>query len=185
MWNAFLLLWKNIFNYTGKSSRKEFWLGAIMNVIAMYVGVFPLAAVMLLLKALGIIPLFELVIGAYMVAFILPMVSLSVRRANDAGFKVTDKVILLGLLPGLGVIIIALYPSNSVNNGMNWFARIALLGLSIYVYGGIIATALFGVEAAAPFAYVGITTILIDMIVYTVTHKEVMKAFLEFFLGRK
>jgi uncharacterized membrane protein YhaH (DUF805 family) len=37
MWKTFISLWKNIFNYSGTASRKEFWLGSIMNIIAMYV----------------------------------------------------------------------------------------------------------------------------------------------------
>ena len=41
MWKAFVSLWKNIFNYKGKSGRKEFWLGIVMNIIMMYAGLIP------------------------------------------------------------------------------------------------------------------------------------------------
>ena len=57
MWKTFISLWKNIFNYSGTASRKEFWLGSIMNIIAMYVGLLPIAILFLLLNTFGVLHL--------------------------------------------------------------------------------------------------------------------------------
>ena len=78
MWKAFLSLWKNIFNYKGVSTRKEFWLGALSQIIFMYIAVVPYA---LLLRVVTIpSPVF---LAVFFILMGVPLISLFVRRAND------------------------------------------------------------------------------------------------------
>ena len=46
MIKAWLNLWKKTFNYCGKTTRKEYWLGLVANVIAMYILVIPYALIL-------------------------------------------------------------------------------------------------------------------------------------------
>ena len=124
MWKAFLSLWKNIFNYSEKAGIKEFWLGSVANIIAMYVALIPVAIIILLLKPLDLIKdISPIVLSAIHIGvFLVPLISLYVRRANDVGLKKFDILLTAVAVPAVGAMIIGLYPSNSgaLYKGLSW-----------------------------------------------------------------
>ena len=129
MIKSFLLLWKNIFNYTGRCGRKDYWLGLIANVIFMYIAAIPYA----LITAFLAIPL-PVMITLFLIIIHLPALSAYVRRANDINMKLGD-MLLVGLaVPLIGAIIVGMIGSLA-NDGKKypfaWLLRMILIGMGI------------------------------------------------------
>lgn len=108
MINAYKNFWKNTFNYTGVSSRKDYWLATIATFIFALVfvlGLFILAP-MLNSEVVAIFCILSLIIIC--VVSVLPSISIQVRRLRDAGFHWA--FMLLYLLPYIGsLVLLVLY----------------------------------------------------------------------------
>lgn len=170
MWKTFISLWKNIFNYSGTASRKEFWLGSIMNIIAMYVGLLPIAILFLLLNTFGVLHLISPIAFSiiYICIFLLPLLSLYVRRANDVGLKKFDIWLVAVAVPAAGAMIIAMYPPKTkvLYKGVAWCYRCMAIGFGFYIYSGFIGSMVLGsIDAAAPFVGIGLALATISMII--------------------
>lgn len=106
----YLLMFKNTFNYKHKSSRREFWMAVLWNIIV---------STSLSLLSLPYLPDMRLVniastalVSLYDVIVFLPMLSLTVRRIRDVG---RSPWILLWTLTWFGVfyvLYILCQPSN-------------------------------------------------------------------------
>ena len=84
MIEGYKAFWQNYINYKDKTSRQHFWTPIILHVIAIFVvavlGLVSFLAGSILLSAL----LFGL-IGLFMLATIIPTITLTMRRFHDAG----------------------------------------------------------------------------------------------------
>lgn len=92
MIEAFISGWQRSFDYSGRSSRGDYWWFALANVIV---------AVVLMIVALVINPLRSLY-GLYSIASIRPSIPLVVRRLRDAGKP--WPWLFIGLVPFIGLI---------------------------------------------------------------------------------
>ena len=103
--SAQLKLWARIFDYKGKSSRKEYWFAFILEAV-----LFALAFVNVTLSFIPvlIVHYLFLVIGLliflYLFVSIVPWISLTVRRLRDGGKSVWWA--LLMLVVGIGNVIL-------------------------------------------------------------------------------
>ena len=155
MVKSFLLLWKNIFNYTGRCGRKDYWLGLIANVIFMYIAAIPYA---LITAFLGV-PL-PVMVTLFLIIIHLPALSAYVRRANDINMKLGD-MLLVGLaVPLIGAIIVGMIGSLA-NDGKKypfaWLLRMILIGMGMFFYGGLLGIVVFGTpEAFLPVVATGL-----------------------------
>lgn len=84
MIEGYKAFWQNYINYKDKTSRQHFWTPIILHIIAIFViavlGLVSFLAGSILLSAL----LFGL-IGLFMLATIIPTITLTMRRFHDAG----------------------------------------------------------------------------------------------------
>ena len=84
MIEGYKAFWQNYINYKDKTSRQHFWTPIILHIIAIFVvavlGLISFLAGSILLSAL----LFGLV-GLFMLATIIPTITLTMRRFHDAG----------------------------------------------------------------------------------------------------
>lgn len=84
MIEGYKAFWQNYINYKDKTSRQHFWTPIILHIIAIFVvavlGLISFLAGSILLSAL----LFGL-IGLFMLATIIPTITLTMRRFHDAG----------------------------------------------------------------------------------------------------
>ena len=84
MIEGYKAFWQNYINYKDKTSRQHFWTPIILHIIAIFVvavlGFISFLAGSILLSAL----LFGL-IGLFMLATIIPTITLTMRRFHDAG----------------------------------------------------------------------------------------------------
>ena len=97
---AYIKMWKNCFDFSGRSRRRDYWLACLMCLI---VGI-----VLGLLEF--VIPFFRLFTAIYGIAIIIPGISLGVRRLHD-----TDRTgwwLLITLVPLIGAIMIIVYACN-------------------------------------------------------------------------
>ena len=93
MIDAYKKLWTKAFDFRGRSTRSEYWGGALANVLVSY-----------LLLALGafVSEAFSDLYYLYIFAALIPGLSLAIRRVNDAGKSWTW--IFINLIPLLGAI---------------------------------------------------------------------------------
>ena len=91
--NEYLDMWRNFANFSGRTSRRGYWMAFLMNVIVSY-------ALGFLATAIGL----AVISTVYSVAVMIPITSLLVRRLRDAGCHWTN--ILWSLLPVIGIIIL-------------------------------------------------------------------------------
>ena len=84
MIEGYKAFWQNYINYKDKTSRQHFWTPILLHIIAIFVvavlGLISFLAGSILLSAL----LFGLV-GLFMLATIIPTITLTMRRFHDAG----------------------------------------------------------------------------------------------------
>ena len=94
----YIAMWKNYFNFGGKTNVREFWMACLVHHL-----MFPLLIVLNF-----IFPFLISVFGLFTVIFPLisfvPFVALTVRRLRDAGYKWTS--ILFAMIPLAGWIIV-------------------------------------------------------------------------------
>lgn len=104
---AQLLLWKRIFDYKGKSSPKEYWYPAIVQIVLCVLGAFNLLLSTILLK-FAVFNIAFAVIGVLFLVYptlaIIPSIALTVRRLRDAGKSGWWTMLLLFV--GVGTIIV-------------------------------------------------------------------------------
>jgi len=146
---AWLHTWKNIFNYSGIVSRKEYWLACIMNILAMFVFVIPYALIMRHLPisvGLGIVLFF--------IIFLTPAVALYFRRANDANWSVLTALFMALALPIVSGLIVGVF--SSIPKGKPWpqfysiIGKIFALGYGLFFYGGFLGIIFFDNPTAIP-----------------------------------
>lgn len=78
MFEAYGLMFRNYFNFKGRTTRAEYWLAILMNVIV---------TVALSLFTRQVMPdgIGEIVLGIYSLALFIPGLSMNVRRLHDVG----------------------------------------------------------------------------------------------------
>lgn len=102
----YIEMWKNYFNFGGKSNVREFWMAILFHVIASFV----VGLVASILKM-------GLLTGLYSLAVIIPVLALQVRRLRDAGKG--WGWIFITLVPLVGAIIyIVMLCKPSVDEGI-------------------------------------------------------------------
>jgi uncharacterized membrane protein YhaH (DUF805 family) len=113
MWEAFVLFWKRYFDFTGNSTRAEYWWMQLWRLIflAVWVVLIMATASSALLQAAatdtdpikevlngGVALVIVVIIGIFVaLAFIIPSIALLIRRYLDAGLAVWVAWVLLAL----------------------------------------------------------------------------------------
>ncbi|MBQ8780260.1 MAG: DUF805 domain-containing protein [Oscillospiraceae bacterium] len=97
-------MWKRIFDYKGKSDRKEYWIPFAFNAVLTVIMLLCLLLKELLMLFFMAFP--AIVIAAYLCLSFIPFISLTVRRLHDAGKS--GKWYLLSFILGIGSVIVIL-----------------------------------------------------------------------------
>lgn len=121
-------MWKKTFDYKGESTRKDYWLAIIMNVIVMYVGVIPYT-----LLAMGITKNALLLTIPYIIIFHLPILALYVRRTNNLQLKRSTKLFITMVIPMVSGLLVGIISTTFAKKDLPRYYYIAriLFGLSI------------------------------------------------------
>lgn len=149
MLKIWLNTWKNIFNYRGTVTRKEYWLACIMNVPAMFVFAIPYA---LIIRNIPI-PV-DICIVPFFIIFLAPAVALYFRRANDANWKVLTALIMALGCPIISGLVVGVFPS--VPKGAAWprfysiIGKLFALSFILFFYGGALGIIIYGDPTAVP-----------------------------------
>lgn len=137
MIKSWLLLWKNTFNYKGKTSIKTYWLSLITNVIAMYIFVIPYALTFALIEKYFAAGFDSVIIPIpYLVVVHLPVLSAYFRRANDVGWRISTTIYLAIVIPIFSGIIVGILPANIITNKFgSLILKTLALGFGCFLYG--------------------------------------------------
>jgi len=113
--NEFIKAFQNYANFTGRATRKEYWLFALWNAVVLGLLIVP----MFLVDSLFFLPF------VYFLAMIVPACALSARRLHDTGRSGLLLLLsLLGVFPFVGLISQALL--------IIWFAADSQTGTNIW-----------------------------------------------------
>lgn len=179
MIKCWINMWKNIFNYLGTATRRDFWLAICMNVIAMYAIAVPCG---LICRWIG--ANVDLVIIIYLAIFHLPVLSLYFRRARSAGWKFITSLYFAVVLPVFsGLMVGFINKARAVKCGEALVGKLLALGFGLFFYGSVINAVLYGDPikvAILPIS--GLLVASLTLIVYGIIH---WRQVLAFFIGRE
>ena len=127
MFKAYKKYWMGYFDFTGRSSRSDYWLAVLANTIVTII-LFSIVIVVIVFDSPDspyhvILNLLYLLVMTYFPASFIPSISLQVRRLRDAGYHWA--LIFLRFALGIGgIILLVLYcqptkvevPFNNFNN---------------------------------------------------------------------
>ncbi|MBR5288862.1 MAG: hypothetical protein IKU34_09800 [Clostridia bacterium] len=153
MIKAYRSMWKNVFRLNEPASIKEFWLGQIAHVIALYLLLIPFAGVAFAAKAVGIGPeiLLPVSVVLMMLFWLIPAFSLTLRRARDFRMTVKCAVLLMICLPAVGALLIGIVKPDQRWSALPKMQRVGLqllaVGLGLGMWGGTVLMVL-GTPAA-------------------------------------
>ena len=107
----YINMWKNYANFSGRTSRRGYWMAFLFNVIAGFIVGFISGFLSVFIPAMTIIG------TLYTIVMIVPGLSITIRRLRDAGRHWAW--IFINLVPLVGSIILIVQlckPSASVEN---------------------------------------------------------------------
>lgn len=149
MLKAWLNIWPNAFNYTGKVSRKDYWWACIVHIAAMFIFAIPCG---LMLRFLPISA--ETGSALFLIAFNIPMVALYFRRANDANWKPITTLFMAIGTPILSSLVVGVFPSLPKEAVWPRFysvcGKLFALSFGLFFYGGVLGIILFDDVTAIP-----------------------------------
>ena len=111
--NAYIAMWKNYANFNGRTSVRSYWFAALGNFIVAIL----LAIIFGLLLFIGItisdtigsvITILAIIAyTVYVIALIIPGISITVRRLHDAGFS--GLMFLINFVPSVGQVALIVF----------------------------------------------------------------------------
>ena len=129
--NSYLKVWQNYSEFSGRSSRMEYWMFNLIQMLIYGLG-YALIFAMAISSYFILTSIIVFLLGIYAIAYIIPSLALSVRRLHDVGKS--GWLILINLIPFVGVIILLVFlfsdgiwgdnqygpnPKSNVNQGFN------------------------------------------------------------------
>lgn len=100
----YLMVWRRYAEFHGRSRRTEYWMFILLNVLAIFVFAFAGGIGLATSREFGV--LFFVLLGVYVLAAIIPSLSVAVRRFHDTGKSgwLLLLLMVLGCIPLLGLI---------------------------------------------------------------------------------
>ena len=168
-------LWKNIFNYKGKTKRKQFWLATIANVIAMYVFVIPYA---LILRNFPVDSIIASVV-VFIVIMTVPVMAIYFRLAHDACLRLGTTIYIALVAPIISGLYVGILPTNfSTNKESALVGKALVLSYGLFFYGGVLGVVFYGDPTAIPgLPIAGLLLGAFTLIVYGIRHPKEILAF--------
>lgn len=112
-WAPYVSYWKQILDFEGRTTRKDYWMVVLANIL--------ISAVTCVLMTIPFVAYFVYVLDSlYGVAVILPSIAIGVRRLHDTNRS--GLWLLLGFIPIVGIIILIIWfcePSAFANAAEN------------------------------------------------------------------
>lgn len=177
MIKSWLDLWKNIFNYKGKTKRKQFWLATITNVIAMYIFMIPYALILGIFSVDAIDAIIASVI--FIVIMTVPVLAIYFRRANDAGLRLGTTIYIALVAPIISGLFVGVLPTDfSTNKELALVGKALVLSYGLFFYGGVLGIGFYGDPTAIPsLPIAGLLLAALTLIIYGIRHPKEILAF--------
>lgn len=141
--NTYKTMWKHVSDLKGTTSSREFWLACVGHILAMYILLIPMAVIMMLANAMGtydmIVPI---LLAASFALFLLPIIPMLIRRANDAGIRLWKAVLLFLGIPGFGFVLLGILQKKPEGASDHILTRIGIwlicIGLGMSLWGMVV-----------------------------------------------
>ena len=109
MWENITKGWKNVFDFTGRASRTEFWLFVLSGIVFYFLLTMLGVVLANVAPILAIIPLI-----LFLIIFVIGSLSVTIRRTRDTG--ASPWLGVLAFLTGIFALIVGFIPTKELNN---------------------------------------------------------------------
>lgn len=113
----YVAMWKNYFNFGGRTTRRGFWMAMLIHFI--------ITAILSVI--VGVLPSLAFLVSIYSLAILIPNLAIQIRRLRDAGKS--WGWIFINLVPLVGQIVYLVFlcqrsvPAASANAGSDPYAN--------------------------------------------------------------
>lgn len=114
--HSYILFWKNIINFNGRTRRSDYWNAFLINVILQLL--LSLLVECFAVKSLVILYyIFSILYFCFSIVFLIPQISISVRRLHDIGKS--GVYYFLTLIPIVGQVLLLIWFTQDSQPGAN------------------------------------------------------------------
>ena len=96
MIEAYKDFWKKYIDFQSKSNRLEFWTPVLIHIVSIFI-VAIIGVIAFISGAFIVATILSILVGIFVLAMIIPMFAITLRRFYDAGRRRTSAIILIAV----------------------------------------------------------------------------------------
>ncbi|MDQ7111212.1 DUF805 domain-containing protein [Staphylococcus ureilyticus] len=128
MIEAYKDFWKKYIDFQSKSNRLEFWTPVLIHIVSIFI-VAIIGVIAFISGAFIVATILSILVGIFVLAMIIPMLAITLRRFYDAGRRRTSAIILIAvsIIMNISFDLIQINSIAILLNVIAWICTILLI----------------------------------------------------------
>ncbi|AVL77461.1 MULTISPECIES: DUF805 domain-containing protein [Staphylococcus] len=128
MIEAYKDFWKKYIDFQSKSNRLEFWTPVLIHIVSIFI-VAIIGVIAFISGAFIVATILSILVGIFVLAMIIPMFAITLRRFYDAGRRRTSAIILIvvSIIMNISFDLIQINSIAIILNVIAWICTILLI----------------------------------------------------------
>ncbi|PTF28473.1 DUF805 domain-containing protein [Staphylococcus cohnii] len=128
MIEAYKDFWKKYIDFQSKSNRLEFWTPVLIHIVSIFI-VAIIGVIAFISGAFIVATILSILVGVFVLAMIIPMFAITLRRFYDAGRRRTSAIILIvvSIIMNISFDLIQINSIAIILNVIAWICTILLI----------------------------------------------------------
>ena len=128
MIEAYKDFWKKYIDFQSKSNRLEFWTPVLIHIVCIFI-VAIIGVIAFISGAFVVATILSILVGIFVLAMIIPMFAITLRRFYDAGRRRTSAIILIAvsIIMNISFDLIQINSIAILLNAIAWICTILLI----------------------------------------------------------
>ena len=128
MIEAYKDFWKKYIDFQSKSNRLEFWTPVLIHIVSIFI-VAIIGVIAFISGAFIVATILSILVGIFVLAMIIPMFAITLRRFYDAGRRRTSAIILIAvsIIMNISFDLIQINSIAIILNVIAWICTILLI----------------------------------------------------------
>lgn len=128
MIEAYKEFWKKYIDFQSKSNRLEFWTPVLIHIVSIFI-VAIIGVIAFISGAFIVATILSILVGIFVLAMIIPMFAITLRRFYDAGRRRTSAIILIvvSIIMNISFDLIQINSIAIILNVIAWICTILLI----------------------------------------------------------
>lgn len=128
MIEAYKDFWKKYIDFQSKSNRLEFWTPVLIHIVSIFI-VAIIGVIAFISGAFVVATILSILVGIFVLAMIIPMFAITLRRFYDAGRRRTSAIILIvvSIIMNISFDLIQINSIAIILNVIAWICTILLI----------------------------------------------------------